>query len=282
MSSRSGFRLATGLGRTLGIDHPSNRYVAVATVVAGLATLLWRWSTDADDIWLWSFRVLVGVFLAWAIGRELDPDDGSSAGLATVLVVPFMALGGPSLVSTAAILVAVRITVRTTGISLQLLDGAVLTIGAAYLGARPETWPALGTLIVAVGTDRFARPPGPDRTLWFGAAMVLAASVTALTMADPPEWNQPTIAEWVMLGVTAVAGFLAIINTRPPRSRTDFRDHPISASRLRFGRVLVVFALVVGVVYLGGPVMPSLTPVWAAAVATTVMHYYRLIQQDHR
>lgn len=275
MSNQSGFRLRTGIGRPLDVNHPSNRFVGVATVLAGLGTLSWRWVTHADDIWLWSFRVAVAVFLAWAVAREIDPDDALPAGMATVVVVPFMALGAPSLVSTAAVLIAARIAVRTTGISPHLVDGAVLTLGAAYLGARPETWPALGTLILAVGTDRYAQPPGPDRTLWFSGGMTVAAVVTALAFADPPGWTQPTIPEWVLLGVTAVAGFLAAVNTRPLVSRADFRDHTLSESRLRFGRVLILFTLVVGVVYLGGPIIPSLTPVWAATIAVAVVHYWR-------
>jgi hypothetical protein len=276
MTNRSGFHIRSGIGRPLDLNHPSNRYVGVATVLAGLGTLSWRWFTDADDIWLWSFRVAAAVFLSWAVAREVDPDDALSAGIATVVVVPFMALGAPSLVSAAAVLIAARIAVRTTGISPHLIDGAVLTVGAAYLGARPETWPALGTLILAVGTDRYAQPAGPTRTLWFSAAMTLAAGVTALAFADPPGWIQPTIPEWGVLGFTAVAGFLAAINTRPLLSRADYHDHTLSESRLRFGRVLVLFTLVVGIVYLGGPIIPSLTPVWAAAIAITASHYYRI------
>jgi len=279
MSTPSGIRIATGIGRKLDLDYPSNRYALVATLLAGLGTLLWRWSTGADDIWAWSFRVAVGAFLAWAIGRELDPDDTGSAGLAAVVVVPLMVLGAPSLASSVAILLATRITVRTTGISPHLIDGMLLTVGAAYLGARPESWPALGTLILAVGTDRYALPPGHDRTLWFSGAMTVAGVVTAVTFADPPGWSRPTISEWVILGVTAVVGFLAIVNTRPLRSRTDYHDRTLSEPRLRFGRVLVVFTLAVGVVYIGGPIMPSLTPVWAAALSVTVTHYYRLAQE---
>ncbi|NNC91605.1 MAG: hypothetical protein HKN80_03840 [Acidimicrobiia bacterium] len=276
MSSRPGFRIRTGIGRPLDVNHPSNRYVAVATVLAGLGTLAWRGITGADDIWLWSFRLAGAVFLAWAVAREIDPDDTLSAGIATVVAVPLVALGAPSLLSVAALLIAARIAVRTTGISPHLIDGAVLTIGAAYLGARPETWPALGVLILAVGTDRFAQPPGPDRTLWFGAAMTLGAVVTALAFADPPGWTQPTIPEWGLLGITAVAGFLAAVNTRPVASRADYHDSTLSEARLRFGRVLVLFTLVVGVIYLGGPIIPSLAPVWASAIAVTVVHYYRM------
>jgi hypothetical protein len=272
-------RIKSGIARLLSLDHPSNRFVVAATVLAGAGTLLWRWLTGADDIFAWSARMALAVFLAWAIGREIDPDDTGTAGIATFIVVPLTVLGTPSLASAAAVMLAFRIAVGTTGVSPHLTDGIVLTAGAAYLGARPETWPALGTLVLAVATDRYAQPPGPDRTLWFSAAMIVAAVSTALWLADPPGWTRPAIAEWVVLGVVAVAGFLAIVNIQPVKSRTDYHDLSLSDSRLRFGRVLALFTLVVGAVYLGGPVIPTLTPLWAAVAAVTVMHYYRLWQE---
>jgi hypothetical protein len=271
-------RLRTGIGRPLDFAHASNRYAAAVTILGGLGTLVWRWATGADDIWGWSFRVAVGVFLGWAIGRELDPDDTGSAALASLVVIPLTVLGSPSLGSSVAVLLAVRIAVRTTGISPHVIDGIALVAGAAYLGARAGTWPALGTLIVAVATDRYASPPGPERTIWFGAAMTVAAIGAALWLADPPGWTEPSIAEWVVLALAATSGFLAIVNTRTPAGKTDFHDQSLSEARLRFGRVLVLFTLVVGVVYLGGPAVADLGPVWAAAMATTVIHYYRLVQ----
>lgn len=268
-------RIKTAMGRPLDVGHPSNRFILVATFLAGLGTLGWRWSTGADDIWLWSFRIAAAVFLAWAIGREVDPDDTGSAGVATLIVVPFTILGPPSLAASVASLFAARIAVRTTGISPHVIDGIALTAGAAYLAARPEAWPALGSLILAVGTDRYAQPSGPDRTLWFATAMIVAATAAGFAFADPPGWSQPTVGEWVMLGVTAVGGFLAIVNTRRPQSTADYRSSSLSESRLRFGRGLVLLTLVIGVVYLGGPIMATLSPLWAAIVAVTVVRYYR-------
>ena len=278
MSTPFKIRLRTGIGRPLDFAHASNRYAVAVTALAGLGTLLWRWATGADDIWGWSFRMALAVFLGWAIGRELDPDDTGSAALASLIVIPLTVLGSPSLWSVVAVLLAVRIAVRTTGISPHVIDGIALVAGAAYLGARAGTWPALATLIVAVGTDRYASPPGPPRTIWFGAAMTVTAIGAALWLADPPPWTEPTIAEWVLLGLATAGGFLAIVNTRTPTGRTDFHDETLSESRLRFGRVLVLFTLVVGVVYLGGPAIGDLGPVWAAIIATTVVHYYRLLQ----
>lgn len=280
MSSRPQFRVRTGLARLLDVEHRSNRYIVAAAVLGGAATLLWRWATDAADPLLWAVRVGAVMFLAWAIGRELDPDDTMSAALASIVVVPLLALGAPSLGAAVAVLIAARIAVRTTGVSPHLIDGVVLTAFAAYLGSQAETWPALGVLILAVGTDRYAEPPGPVRTLWFAAAMTIAAMVTAFVLSDTTDWVQPTIPEWVVIGATASLGFLAIVNTRPPVSTADYHPGDLSETRLRFGRVLAVFALVVGVVYVGGPTVADVIPAWAALGSVTAAHYYRMLGRD--
>jgi hypothetical protein len=277
MTARRRFEVRTGLARMLDVEHRSNRYVLAVSILGGLSTLIWRWATAAEDPWLWAFQVGAAMFLAWAIGRELDPDDTLSAGLAALVVVPLLALGTPSLASAAAMLIATRIAVRTTGISPHLIDGVVLTAFAAYLGSQEQAWPALGVLIVAIGTDRYAHPPGPVRTLWFAIGMALAALVTAIWLAGTSDWIQPTIPEWIVVGGAAVLAFLAIINTRPPVSTADYHPGELSESRLRFGRVLALFVLVVGIVYVGGPSVPDLTPLWAAVASVTVAHYYRLL-----
>ena len=280
MTSRRQFRIRTGLARVLDVEHKSNRYVAAVSVLGGFGTLVWRTASGAGDAWLWAFRMGAAMFLAWAIARELDPDDTLSAGVAALLVAPLLILGPPSLASAAAVLIASRIAVRTTGISPHLIDGVVLTVFAAYLGSQEQTWPALGVLVVAVGTDRYAHPPGPTRTLLFAATMTLAALVTAIFYADPTDWTQPTVAEWIVAGGAAVLAFLAIVNTRPPVSTADYHPGDLSETRLRFGRVLALFTLVVAMVYVGGPAVPDLTPLWAAVASVTAVHYFRLLPPD--
>jgi hypothetical protein len=267
----SRMRWRTGIGRPLDFRYRSNRFVAIASVIAGLATFAWRWSSGSDEIIVWSFQVAGAVFLAWAIARELDPDDPSPATVATVLVLPFMVLGPPSLAASAAALLAIRIAARTTGLSPQGIDAVFLTLAAAYLGSDRASWPALAASIVAVGTDRFAEPPGPARTLWFGAAMTLAAAIGAVTFPGSSVWTPPTRPEWVVLGATLAAAFLAVVTTRPPRSRGDFQDDVLSQPRLRSGRVLVLFTLVMGAIARGGPATHALAPLWAAALGVAIV-----------
>jgi len=269
----------SGIGRPLDFRHRSNRFVVIAAGLAGLGTLAWGWSVGRDEVVLLSFRVAVSVFLAWAIGRELDPDDTNPAAVATVVVLPLVALGPPSLSSSAAALIAVRIVVRTTGRSLQWIDGVVLIAAAAYLGTQSQTWPALAAVILAVGIDRFVTPPGPARTLWFSAVMAMAALVGAMAFSTPPASTQPSRPEWIVIGVTLAAALLALVTTRPPRSRGDSRDESLSQPRLRFGRMLVLL-LVMAAIFGGGLAISGLSPLWAAIIGVAIAQVARRPRRD--
>ena len=255
------------MGRQLSLAHASNRLVLVAAPVAGAGVLLWRLSTGADEPLWWAVLAGGAVFLAWATAREYDPDHPMTAGLATVVVLPLLILGKPSLSSAGASLVALRIAVRTTGASPTWLDGLVGIPAAAYLGTRPEAWPSLGALVLVLATDPFSEPRGNQRGLLLAGLLAVAGTVGAILGADLLDWTQPTIPEWIVVGAVGVAAFLSVVNLRHPTSLTDIRGLPLSPSRLRFARLVAMLILVAGLTYLGGPIVRTLTPLWAAVLA---------------
>lgn len=255
--------------------HPSNRLILVAAPLAGAAALSWRLSIGADEPLWWAFLAGGAVFIAWATAREYDPDHPMTAGLAVLAVLPLLALGKPSLSSAGASLVALRIAVRTTGASPTWLDGLVGIPVAAYLGTRPETWPSLGALVLALAVDPFNEPPGNQRGILLAGVMAVAGTAGAVLGADLVDWTEPTIPEWIVVGMVGVAGFLSIVNLRHPVSVTDIHQQPLSGSRLRFARLLVLLILVAGLVYLGGPVIRTLTPLWAAVIAAPLTTLFK-------
>lgn len=267
MASRKTYRITTGMGRRLHLDEKSNRYAVVVAALAGLGTLFWRLSTTGSDAWFWAFRVLVGVFLAWAISRELDPDEPASAVVAPLVVLPFLILGPPSIAGVGAGLIAARVLVRTTGLSPSWFDGVLLVGGAAYLGARPENWPILGALIVAVLADRLLYPSGPDRSIVTGGLMSVAAVIGAIAWANAPAWESPTVGEWIGAAIALGGIAAAIVMVRPPTSRGDYRKEQLTEGRILGARVMTGLVLILGLLYPGGPTVPALSPLWAGVVA---------------
>ena len=164
-------KFGTGIGRLIDLRHRSNRYIVVATFVGGFGTLIWRWSNGLDDVLLWAFRAAAAVFLAWAIGRELDPDETMSAGVATVIVLPLLALGDrPSFESA-------RIRGRRCAAAVVLLASFVIArampgrgVGGSVALAEPAApcsprTPSAGTGLrpkpASAGPDPAPPAPGP-------------------------------------------------------------------------------------------------------------------------
>lgn len=78
----------TSLGRPLDLRYRSNRLVLILSCVAAIGAaipfVVWEFSFVALDRVLGSFLF---VFLAWAIGREYDPDRPATANLSAGIVV---------------------------------------------------------------------------------------------------------------------------------------------------------------------------------------------------
>ncbi|MEE9183369.1 MAG: hypothetical protein V3U39_02695 [Acidimicrobiia bacterium] len=275
MASSKRPRITTGIARTIDLRDKSNRYALVVAGLAAIATLFWRLSTTGDDAWFWALRVLVGVFLAWALGRELDPDEPASAAMAPLVILPFFILGPPSISGSIAVLAAARIVVRTTGLSPSWFDGALLVGGSAYLGSQPENWPAAGALILAVFADRILYPSGPSRSLYTATLMTVAAVAAAAGWAGDLAREGPTVGEWIGGTIVLMAVVAALLMVRPPTARGDFRKEQLAENRVLAARLLVAAVLVAGLIYPGGPIAPALSPLWAGIIAIPTASWVR-------
>ena len=268
-------RITTGIGRVIDLRYTSNRYALVVAGLAAFATLFWRLTTTGDDAWFWAFRVSAGVFLAWALGRELDPDEPASAAVAPLTVLPLLLLGPPSIAGSVAVLLAARIIVRSTGLSPSWFDAFLLIGGSAYLGAQPEAWPAAGALILAVLGDRILYPSGPTRSLYTGGLMTLAASATAIMWADKLAWESPKVGEWIAVALVLISVVAAVLMVRPPTTRGDFRKEQLADTRVMAVRLGVGATLLAGLAYSGGSIIPGLSPLWAGIVAIPTASWVR-------
>ena len=148
----------TSLSRVVDPRYPSNRLViagAAATAlivgVSGLAGI---------DVASGPLMAAVGVFLAWAIARELDPDHPASAAIAIPLsVVLLLVLGPASLLVSTGVLLGTRIAAGTVGTPLRPLDiGGIIVVsgllGTDLIGATGVAAMVVGVL---VGEQRRSR-----------------------------------------------------------------------------------------------------------------------------
>lgn len=259
----------TGLGRHLDVRLLSNRVAVAVTALVGVVAFAARWVFVADfDLLADGYAAgatAVGVFLAWAAARELDPDRPGVATIAMVVAAGLALLGSPAPAVVGIALLAFRILVGSVGTRLRPADIAVLLGAAAYAGTRPEAWPAAAALVVATAMTR------PTRNAALPIGLGAAAILGALVSSAAPAFAAPSATTLALLGVTAAA--TALSWRVPAVGSTDDRGvKRISTGSVVAARLLAAAVVVVTATFSGGAV--AVTPIVAslAAVALPLRH----------
>ena len=214
----------------------------------------------------------ITVFLAWAIAREVDPDEARTANLAAVLAVVARLLAGPgNLIALVMLLLATRIVLRSTGLKPTILDGLLFLPLAAFLAGRTVTgWMAALALAYALAHDH--RLPDPTRGYSLISAFVVSAAASAgvvLSGAFASGWAAPAAAPLALTVAGVVAGVL--LPGYIPISKTDYTNETMDFFRLRSARWVLLGGFILAVVVGGGAAMTGLSAVGVVLVAATLI-----------
>jgi hypothetical protein len=271
-------RALTGVARPLDFSYAGNLWIAAAAVGTFLAVLLWfGLAADKAPDWLGADWISaagaaalagLGTFLAWAIGRELDPDRPAAAVLASLLAIAGMlVLGPPGIGACFVVLLAVRVLNRTTGVPATPPDG-VLLLGLGVWIALDGGWIYLVAPCAALlGDGLLAREL--RRFVWalagavasFGLLYVLGGPEVPLAAASSPE-----------AAVVAVLAALLLLPTMrgagDVQSVGDAGGRPLEPVRVRAGQALALGVGVVAAIERGFAGLEMLMPLWAAVLAS--------------
>lgn len=263
----------TALSRLLDLRLPSNRLPVFAFVVFSLAGTVGEVVTGEEvalgDAAVDGLVLGVGAFLAWAIGRELDPDRVRSARYAVLLFVPIALLGPPALLGLVALLVALRIVLRPVGVPPRPAD-LVAAIAIAGLAAWTSPSGLVLGLTVAVVLAMDGRlpgdPPSPMQLPVAAVAAVAALLAAVLGGEALADWRWPTVAEWAVIAVAA--GGVTQLRVDHPRIYADAADERLSGDRLARTHLVTVLALAAALLWTGGDAVVALGPALAAVTGT--------------
>jgi hypothetical protein len=229
----------TGLGRHLDVRIPSNLLVVAFSVAGGAAALGATWLTgNRIDLPL-AVAAGLSLFLAWAIARELDPDQNASAAIALGLAAIGLFLGSPAPGAAGVVLIAARIMAGTVGSRLRPGDLVVLVLVAGYAATRPEAWPAGLMLIAAVGV---ARPPHFKK---LAAGMLAVGLVSAALTGTVPDFSLPSAPAIAVVAFTVIATVIGL-RLGKVTSPTDSGVGTVSPRRVVAARVGVGLVVVAG------------------------------------
>ena len=260
-------RLST-IGRPIDLHDRTNRtIVLVATGALLSGAILSLIQGDA-----WGNAVIQGltwgssVFLAWALGRETDPDRWYSAFFAAAGALSGVIwLGPPSFLFLLWFLLAMRYINRSTGSPPGVLDFVALYGIKLWLGFTAHWTIPLLTFPTVFFADiqRFPKAVRIGLPFALPAAAVLLGFTRGWHFVTP-EWG------WLeILGLTAIVLALVpvIASYRHVRSVDDRADMPLKSHRVQWAlRWVVVAAMILTLT--GAATIQELGPVWAALAGT--------------
>jgi hypothetical protein len=268
MAERLDTRLNSGLGRPLDPDLPSNRAVLVGTAAAGAITLASHLITGRRKPIRAAIASAEACFMAWAIARELDPDEQSTAILAMPLAMAGRAFGNPGLGAAYPALLATRLASGTVGAPLQPADAAQVAGAGLLAGVRPASWPSIAGIGVGLSRDRALG----DLTSAAIGVTALAGAVGAVASKAAPRPRPPGPLGIAWLAAVAGAG-IATARAGTVRSRTDVGDRPIEPSRVSLARGLAVGGVLLGAAVDGRRAIAGTVPIAAAVLATAATKF---------
>ncbi len=246
----------SSLARPLDFTFASNRLAAAGLV--GGALLGWGRQRNVKA----ALSAGADVFVAWAIARELDPDDALSAAWALALALPVAALAPSQDLSGGALLQALRLLTGTTGVEPTGLDALALG-GAAALsaggGGVAALAPGLAWWLSASVRDELSPP------LW--PAAVAGAGQLAGAFRRREQVKRDGGAP---LKLAALAVLAATWGATQPGEVSSACDHNrlfVSARRVTLARQLTVGLLAAETLSEGTRGARRLWPLWAAWLA---------------
>jgi hypothetical protein len=252
----------TGLQR---VFNPLQYRTHQAIVVIGIASGAFALAVGGELLdGFWSG---IAAGLAWAIARELHPDNDMAALAAGVIAGGFQALvGGVGLGVCYLLIVFLRIIIRSTGKTPTTFDLVLNLVVVLFVAnTLPGFLAGLGVALALFLSPILPNPSPRSHRLW--AFAFGAVALTGLAFSPAPGAPDPSGATWVLFSLSMLLSIGLLPATRPT-SVGDIDGRPLDGGRLRLGRIeLIALLVVITISTLGAGIVPA-APAFAALLAT--------------
>lgn len=264
----------TALGRLPDPRYPTNRAIMALALAVAVAGSIFQWLRGAElpESVAWGIGAGFSLFLAWALGRELDPDHDLSAfvGAALALVaLPFF--DTPSLLLILWLLLVLRIVNRTVGLPARPLD----SLGVLGLG----TWLVwqghwIVGLVAAVAFLLDGLLPPPLRYHLLVSALALAATgALSIFHGGMAMESGPTTAVAILSAALVALFLVVIVTSREVQAVGDATGKPLQPRRVQAAQMIALLTALLYAWWAGASGMVALLPLWAAMLGVSL---YRL------
>lgn len=266
---------STSLSRLIDPRVQSNVTALGIAAAAGMAALAVRLLDDTGilESLTDAFGAGVAVFLAWALGRELDPDNNSSALVAElgVFALRFWLPSSPGLLL--ATVIAARLMVRSTGRPPSRGDLIFVVLLGTYVATQEAGPAATVGLAATVVVSRSLGGGDHPRSLIAALATLVAGGTAAAITESIGHWYDLDLATAAVLGAGVLS--LPFLGVPLVRSRADYTGEPLDARRVRIARWFTAVIALGGFAIAGGLGVSRMAGAWAALVAVAVTKIVR-------
>ncbi|WP_277481573.1 hypothetical protein [Catalinimonas alkaloidigena] len=271
----------SALSRPVDISYRSNFSVLLISFFTLLAAFFYQWwyldNEFGESIW-WAVQAMLAVFLAWALGREIDPDIKASAFVAIPISFGlFLFAGSFQWWVLLAMLLLLRVGNHCTGKSVKWLD-VIFCLGlCAYLCWQGHY--LVGFAFCAAFLVDSRLPPANKLSQWYALAALLMAILSMIFFPAELSNNEFLFSGWWIAGVVLVLliYLLAIREYKRPHSTEDYRVQPLNGQRVQSTQLIVLFFVLV--IYLTQNFMASieLGAIWAVILSVDLLRFYQLL-----
>ena len=268
-SDLTGIYRFTSIGRPVDPAYLTNRALLIVLPVVGLLSAGLATVQDIGTGPLSAaFSGMLTAFAAWALTRELAPDDNGAAFVALALAWFLNVAFGARLVLLLFVaLLLARVVNRSTGLPLRLLD----TLGVFGFCA----WAAISAqqpLILLIASLAFALDAvleKPLRRHFLAAAACLPVFAWILPGGTDLMAADLAMRDWSLIGASALAIVLFVATNPRPVSLSDTSPERLDKARVN-GGMIVCWLLAVQALLAHGRSAWLETPIWACLIAALI------------
>ncbi|MEF8799253.1 MAG: hypothetical protein V5A79_07555 [Candidatus Bipolaricaulota bacterium] len=266
------------LGRPIDLNYPSNAFIfgfSFASFI-GFGIAAYFGGVSVLQSLAFGARSFLSVFLAWALGREIDPDRPTTAGLAAVgQVIVIWFIDVPSLFLSFWALFTLRVLSRTTGLKSGILDTVLVTGISAWLGYQ-LSWVIAGAGAVVFLADGIMESPNRKHLV---PGVLLFGEAIYLLVTEPYIWrdfvNYP-VKFGLVIGVSLV--FLsAIYANKRVSSVADETGKRLSVRRVQLTQLVAVIVALLFPLWAGVHGFHQSATLWSVLGASSLVHVARTL-----
>ncbi len=271
----------SALARPLDMSYRSNLVIASVNLLVLLAAFVYQWGYLDTEFWesvWWSIQAALSVFLAWALGREIDPDINTTAFLAAPISLAFFYIFGSfNWVLLLAFLMMLRVTSHICGQSVKPTD-AILCLGlVGYLCWQGHTLIGFAFTAAFLADSRLA--PAHKASQWYALIALLITIISLLFFPTALAEHTFQFSGWWVAGIALVSLiFIGVIITyQRPGSTEDYREEMLNGRRMQVAQLIILTTGLL--IYLGQDFTHTLAiaPVWAVILSADLVHLLRWI-----